>query len=259
MGQGESSVGRGDPVDEKAAWNFDLRYDEPGFDPIVVLVPAYNEAGGIGAVLSAIPDKMCGELVTTLVVVDGATDTTAELAEAHGAYVCPVPVNRGQGAALRLGYRLATEHGARWIAVIDADGQYDPDDLPALVQALVDGDADLVLGSRRLGRAEVDDPVRYAGVLVFSTLVSAMLGCRITDSSSGIKAMTSAVASAVKLSEPQYQAAELLISAAGRGFRVAERPVTMSARRAGRSKKAHNFIYGCQYARVIVRTWLRER
>lgn len=246
-------------VDGEAVAGFASRYGHPELGPVVVVIPAYNEGPSIGPVLGAIPEELLGQSVSRLVVVDGATDDTALVAHESGAHVCVASTNRGQGAALRLGYRVAVEHGARYLVVIDADGQYDADEMEGLVKPLASGQADLVLGSRRLGNAEVDDRVRYAGVVIFSALISRLTGCHVTDSSSGFKAMTSAVASSVELNEPQYQASELLISALGRGFRVTEVPVTMRVRAAGFTKKAPNLFYGMHYARVIVRTWLRER
>lgn len=246
-------------VDGEAVAAFASRYGHPELGPVVVVIPAYNEGPSIGQVICGIPDEMLGQRVSCLVVIDGATDDTAQVAAKHGAHVCVAGTNRGQGAALRLGYRVAVAHGARYLVVIDADGQYDADEMEGLVKPLASGQADLVLGSRRLGHAEVDDRVRFAGVLLFSALISRLTGCRITDSSSGFKAMTATVASSVELNEPQYQASELLISALGRGFRVTEVPVTMRTRTAGFTKKAPNLFYALHYARVIVRTWLRER
>lgn len=248
-----------DRVDDDARALFAAQYGHPDMGPIVVLVAAYNEGPSIGPVLARIPDQVLGRRVSGLVVVDGATDDTADVAMEQGKYTCVMHTNRGQGAALRLGYGLAVEHGAEYIVVVDADGQYDPAETEALVRPLVEAEADLVLGSRRLGHTDRDDLVRYAGVVFFGAVISGLTGCRITDSSSGFKALTAKVATSVELTEPQYQASEMLISALGRGFRVTEVPVTMRARTAGFTKKAPNLIFGLQYARVILKTWLRER
>ena len=246
-------------VDADARAAFAAQYGHPDMGPIVVLVAAYNEGPSIGPVLAGIPDQLMGRQASCLVVVDGATDDTAEVAMTQGKYTCVMHTNRGQGAALRLGYSLAVEHGAEFIVVIDADGQYDPRESEVLLRPLIDGEADLVLGSRRLGHTDRDDLVRYAGVLLFGAVISRLTHTKITDSSSGFKALTAKVATTVELNEPQYQASEMLISALGRGFRVSEVAVTMRSRTAGFTKKAPNFIFGLQYARVILKTWLRER
>src|SRR5690349_17568620 len=82
---------------------------------------------------------------------DGCADATAKEADAAGAIVCDVPVNRGQGAALRLGYRVARDGGAQYIVTTDADGQYNPLEIESLLTPVIEGKADFVTGSRRMG------------------------------------------------------------------------------------------------------------
>jgi glycosyltransferase involved in cell wall biosynthesis len=226
---------------------------------VVVLIAAYNEAAGLGAVLDAIPQACLGYPVGTVVVVDGATDATAEVARAHGAVTLDVPVNRGQGAALRLGYHLAARHGARYVVTTDADGQYDIAELPLLLEPVLNGEADFVTGSRRLGTNESTDQVRRAGTRFFAALVSLLTRQRITDTSFGFRAMRAEVATGVTLTQPQYQSSELLIGVLSQGHRVVERPLTMHRRGTGRSKKGNNLVYGARYARVVLGTWWRER
>jgi hypothetical protein len=248
-----------DPVDTASVREFVRTEGEVRFGPVVVVIAAYNEENGIGAVLDAIPSASCGLPVDTLVVVDGCTDGTAEVARRHGARVCEAVTNRGQGAALRLGYALARAGGARFIVTTDADGQYDLDELPLLLQPLLDDEADFVTGSRRLGRQETSDPVRHLGVRVFSRLASLLTRQRLTDTSFGFRAMRAEVSGAVTLAQPQYQASELLLGVISHGYRVREQPMTMLARTAGETKKGNNFVYGLRYARVMVGTWWRER
>jgi hypothetical protein len=96
--------------------------------PLAVVIAAYNEEGAIGPVIEALPAAISGLDVAKIVVSDGSADGTVKEADEAGALVCDVPVNRGQGAALRLGYRLAREGGAQYIVTTDADGQYNPAD-----------------------------------------------------------------------------------------------------------------------------------
>jgi len=246
-------------VDEDAAADFALCLGSRRLSPLTVVIAAYNEEGAIGAVLRQIPAEVCGLAVEALVVVDGATDRTAEVATTAGALVCDVPVNRGQGAALRLGYRLARTHGAAYIATLDADGQYDPAQLALVVAPLVEGRADFVSGSRRLGAARTTDKVRAAGVVVYGALISVLTGQHVTDPANGLRAMRADLTAAVELHQPQYQATELLIGAALRGFRLAEVPATMYARTEGTTKKGGNLRYGARVGRVILATWWRDR
>jgi glycosyltransferase involved in cell wall biosynthesis len=193
-----------------------------------------------------------------LIVDDGSLDCTFDIAVEHGALVCRLERNCGHGTALRAGYRLAAEGGGRYIATLDADGQWDPADLPAMVELLKDDRADMVLGSRRLGRTENTHLWRNLGVRVFSVVISAITRTKITDSSSGLRAMRVEVTSTVRQTQPQYQTSELLIGAIFQGFRVAEVPTVMRRRTAGESRKGRTFSYGFKYALVITRTTIRE-
>lgn len=248
-----------DETDRAALRDFRNRYGDVRLGPVVIVIAAYNEAEAIGAVLQSLPEESCGLAVQTLVVVDGATDGTADVALEQGAYVCIVPRNRGQGATLRLGYFITRESGADYIVTTDADGQYDIAGLPELLKPLIADEADLASGSRILGGQETHDVVRRAGVHVFALLTSAFARQRVTDTSFGFRAMKAEVTAAVTLTQPQYQSSELLIGALSRGFRLVERPMRMHLRTAGQTKKGNNFVYGLSYSRVVFGTWLRER
>ncbi len=237
---------------------FRTAYGQVEFAPVVVVIAAYQEEATIGRVLDELPTETCGLRVGTLVVVDGGTDRTATVAVAKGAHVCELPRNQGQGAALRLGYHLATAGGAQVIATTDADAQYDAAELSRLIEPIVSGRADFVTGSRWLGHNETTSAARRIGSRLFAAIVTVLTRQRITDTSFGCRAMTARVADTVELRQPQYQSSELLIGALMRGFRVVECPMTMRARASGASKKGNNLVFGFRYARVVIGTWLRE-
>ena len=223
------------------------------------MIPALNEAESVGRVVSSVPGTICGLRTETILVDDGSDDRTAEVAKESGALVCSLPVNLGQGNAFRLGYRLARSRGAEIICTADADGQFDPRELPALVEPIVSGRADFVNGSRRLGRTETTDPIRKAGVVFYGALVSVLTGVRITDPANGLRAFRSEVVERVPLRQNQYQTSELLIGAIAHGYRVVEAPATMYKRSAGESKKGGNIVYGLRFGRVVVTTWWAQR
>jgi glycosyltransferase involved in cell wall biosynthesis len=250
-----------DPVERSAAAAF-LAANPPGVGaPLAIVIPAYNEEPSVAEVVAEIPREAAGLQTELIVVVDGSSDETAARAAEAGALVCDVPVNRGQGAALRLGYWLARARGARVIATIDADGQYEPDELGRVVEPILAGRADFVSGSRRLGTELTTDRMRHLGVLVFGAIFSLMVRHRVTDPACGLRAMRAEVTAAVTLEQPQYQASELMISAALNGFRLAEVPTTMRDRgsHAGHTKKDGNWRYGVRFARAAVHTWRRDR
>jgi glycosyltransferase involved in cell wall biosynthesis len=250
-----------DPAERDAAAAF-LAAHPPGLGaPLAVVIPAYNEEPTVAEVVSEIPREAAGLSAEVIVVVDGAKDRTVVQATSAGALVCDVPVNRGQGAALRLGYWLARARGAEVIATIDADGQYEPLELGRVIEPILGGRADFVSGSRRLGSELTTDKVRHLGVLVFGALISVLVRHRITDPACGIRAMRAEVTAAVTLEQPQYQASELMISAALHGYRLAEVPTTMRDRgvHATGTKKGGNFGYGVRFARAAFHTWKRDR
>lgn len=247
-----------DAVDVAAIEEFTERHGRPSFAPVLVVIAAYNEEKGIGDVLDSLPSTCLDLPVDVLVVVDGCTDDTAAQALAHGAYTCVAPRNRGQGAALRLGYQLAAFGGARYVITTDADGQYDNAEMPLLLGPLLAGTHDFVTGSRRLGTAPSDDRVRWLGVRVYATLASLLTWRTITDTSFGFRGMRTDLATSVTLRQPQYQASELLLGALASGARLLEQPMTMRIRSAGTTKKGNNFVYGVRYGSVMTWTWLRE-
>jgi cellulose synthase/poly-beta-1,6-N-acetylglucosamine synthase-like glycosyltransferase len=108
-------------------------YPDLKLQPLVVVIAAYNEGDNIGAVLDEIPAQIADVPVSLLVIDDGSSDETSRVAERHGALVCTLAANRGHGVALRLGYKIARDGGAQYIATLDGDGQWDPADLPAMV------------------------------------------------------------------------------------------------------------------------------
>lgn len=245
-------------IDEVALDEYIARHGAGGLSPVAVVIAAYKEAENIERVVSEMPATVNGEAVSVLVVVDGEDDGTSEIARRAGAHAVVAPVNRGQGAALRLGYRAARENGARFVVTADADGQTDPDDLAVALAPVMAGEKDFVNGSRRLGETHGTDPVRNLGVVVYATVISLLSGTKVTDTANPVRAFPASLTASLRLTEPQYQASELLLSALAAGSRYGEVPVTMRRREKGSSKKGGNLLYGLRYGRVVARTYVRE-
>ena len=249
-------------IDDATVADFVARHGAPSFAPVTIVIPSYGEAANIDSVLGEIPAEILGMGTSAVVVVDGRhpdeqEGATAARVVAAGHHVAVAPVNRGQGAALRVAYRLAREGGAQFIVSLDADGQYDPSEIPRLLEPIVAGEADFVSGSRRLGSTEHYDALRNAGVDVYAWIISILTRHKITDPANGLRAMRAELTADVPLTEPQYQASELEVGAITRGWRVTERPNTMRRRGSGKSKKQHNVLYALQFGRVVTKTWLR--
>ncbi|MGH9043720.1 MAG: glycosyltransferase family 2 protein [Acidimicrobiales bacterium] len=248
-------------VIDQAIAEFSHRYPAAQMPPVVALICAFEEADNIADVLKAVPTGAWDLGVGPLVIVDGGEDATARIAIESGALTCVLPTNLGHGLALRVGYGLAIAGGARYVVTLDADGQNDPAELPFMLEPLVKDEADFVVASRRLGVDQTSDPLRRAGVVTFAWLMNTLTASKLTDTSNGFRALRIELLEDVldSLEQRQYQTAELLITAVSRGWRVTERPTIWRPRASGSSKKGSNITFGFSYARVLFRTWLRER
>lgn len=223
----------------------------------VVVVPAHNEAENLPSVLGQMPDDVAGLSVVPIVIADGCTDATEATARNYGASVIRRDLRRGSGAAVRLGYQAALEAGARVVVTIDADGQHDPKEMERLVEPLLARDADMVQGSRVLGSFEVESSIRSLGVRMFARLLTALGRTKITDPSTGYRAITSDALRRLDLRQDQFYVSEVILDAARKGFRVVEVPITMRRRAGGTTKKPQTFRYAWGFGKAILRTWLR--
>ena len=224
---------------------------------LVTVSPAFNEAENVAHVIADIPDQILGYNVIPVFVSDGSDDGTAEAARAAGAFVAELPIRRGGGLALRVGYEIALQLGADIVVTLDADGQHLPSELGVMIGPIVSGEADYVNGSRLLGTFERESIIRHMGVHFFSRLVTLLTGRRITDPSSGYRAARADLLRKLVLEQDQFWTSEVLIEALRHKARIAEVPITILARKGGKSKKPKSLKYGWYFSRAIFQTWLR--
>lgn len=224
---------------------------------LVVVSPAYNEAENVADVVRSLPRELEGFQVIPVVVSDGSEDATARVARQAGAFVAELPIRRGGGLALRVGYEIALQLEAELVVTMDADGQHLASELPVMIAPIVLGAADYVNGSRLLGEFERDGLIRHVGVHVFSRLVTILTGRRITDPSSGYRAARADLLRKLVLEQDQFWTSEILIEALRHRARVVEVPVTIVARAGGVTKKPKSLRYGWSFSKVIIQTWLR--
>jgi hypothetical protein len=244
---------------EGLAWE---EFRQAGFpqrfrDRVAVLIPAYDEADSLGAVLDAIPPRVCGVETAMLVVDDGSRDGTGDVARTRGAVVARHVINRGGGAALRTGYRLLADSGAMVVVTLDADGQHLPSEMERLVEPVLSGEVDVAHGSRVLGEAEPNHFARELGIIFFNRLVSLITRAKVSDCSNGYRAVRASVLPQLVLRQEQFHTSEFLIEAIKRGIPAKEVPVTVARRMHGHSKKPAVVRYGVGFANAIVRAWLR--
>jgi glycosyl transferase family 2 len=222
-----------------------------------ILIPAYNEADSISAVLARIPGEVCGLQTAVLVVDDGSRDNTGEAARSAGAVVARHVINRGGGAALRTGYRLLADSGAKIVVTLDADGQHRPEEMARLVEPVVSGEVAVAHGSRVLGDAAPNHFARELGIVFFNRLVSFITRTKVSDCSNGYRAVRADVLPQLVLRQEQFHTSEFMIEAIKRGIPAKEVPVTVDRRLHGHSKKPAVARYGMGFANAIVRAWLR--
>jgi glycosyltransferase involved in cell wall biosynthesis len=199
---------------------------------VTVILPAYNEEGTIAGVVdgcqSALPN---GDV---LVIDDGSRDATAARAEAAGARVLRIEPNRGKGNALRVGIERADREV---LVFLDADGQDDPGEIPALLAAL-DAGADLVVGSRFLGHFDPGaiSTINRWGTLALNGVVNVLFGVHLTDTQAGFRAVRRSLLERLTLQAQHYDIeTDLLLQAVKVGGRVVEIPVNRAVRQHGAS------------------------
>ena len=171
---------------------------------VVVVIPAYNEAAVIGQVITSIPRTVDDMDVLCLVVDDGSVDNTSEVARLHGAVALRHVVNLGVGAATRTGLRAAKEFSPEVVVTIDADGQHDPAEIPALVRCLVENKHDVVIGSRIL-QPEGMPISRIVANLLLNAITFVVYGKVVSDSQSGFKAFNRRSLDIIELDSAGYE------------------------------------------------------
>ncbi len=198
-----------------------------------VIIAAYRESPVIAGIVSGV--KAHGYRV--VVVDDGSSDATGELARAAGAIVLRHPINLGQGAALQTGINFALSAGAAALVTFDADGQHRPGEIAGLVEALRDDGADFALGSRFLAADATVPPARRMLLKVATWFTRLTTGLRVTDTHNGLRAMTRRGARTIALRQNRMaHASEILHQIAKSGFKYVERPVTVEYTAYSRAK-----------------------
>jgi glycosyltransferase involved in cell wall biosynthesis len=201
----------------------------------VLVLPAHDEAARLGAVLARVPADVAGRPVVALVVDDGSTDGTADVAVAGGAKVVAHAGNFGLGAAVRTGLAAALELAPAAVAFCDADGEYAPEELSVMVAPILAGAADYVVGSRFAGDIRRMLPHRRFGNRVLTIALAWVARRPITDGQSGYRALSPWAMTAAEIRHDYNYAQVLTLDLVGKGARYTEVPITYGFRQSGRS------------------------
>lgn len=227
---------------------------------LVVTIPCYNEERTLPKVIRAIPRRIKGVgKRVVLVVNDGSTDQSAPLARSLGAQVLTHRRNRGLGVAFQNGLTKALALGADLIVNIDADGQFNPQDIPTLIAPVVAGQADMVTGSRFLKPKWIPTNMskqKIFGNRLFTGLVSLLTGSQFTDTQCGFRVYSREAALNLNVVNQFTYTQEVFIALVFKGMKIAEVPIRVRYFKGRQAKISASLLnYGLQGMMIIMRTF----
>jgi hypothetical protein len=251
----------GIPAPEAARGRPLVPAEDPAVEPAeaagrcLAIVVARDEEAAVGSVLAGIPDVACGMPVDVLLVDDGSRDATPEIGRAHDVRVHSHAVSRGLGAALRTGLEAARDEGYGAAVYLDGDGEYDPADLERVLEPVVRGRADYVLGSRFLGERDGMSWHRNLANRTTSALLGTLMGTVTSDGQTGFRAFSARALAVARVAHDYNYAQVLTLSLWGHGIEAVEVPIGYRRRTSGRS-----FVRYPEYlARVAPAVWAEWR
>ncbi|GAB4316648.1 MAG: glycosyltransferase family 2 protein [Candidatus Zixiibacteriota bacterium] len=201
----------------------DLRYYGVCVVDVCIVIPAFNAAPAISSVIERI--HRVADHAGVIVVDDGSTDDTLQIADRSGVRVIAHGTNRGKGAALRTGIAAALDSGADAIIQMDADGQHEADSIPEFIRALEGGEGDIIIGARSFRRGVMPFHRRMSNTIT-SWMLSRLCGVHIPDSQSGYRILARRVAEEVKPRSNGFDfESEYIILATRLGFRIGSIPI----------------------------------
>ena len=230
---------------------------------LVVLIPAYNEEENIEKVVRSIPKKIIGvNDIKILVVNDGSTDKTMDMAMNGGAYrVVSHKRNSGVGAAFMTGIRNAITMNADILVAVDADSQFDSNQISELISPIINNQADVVIGSRFQGEKPKNIPrIKYLGNKIFTKIVSSVVQQKFTDTQTGFRAYSREALLNVSVVNDFTYTQEVLIDLKFKGMQIAEVPVSVKYNDNRKSRVVKNiFNYSAKALAIIARTLVYHR
>lgn len=202
----------------------------------LIIIPAFNEEVSLARVLS--DTRQSNPYADIVVVNDGSTDHTSEIAKQAGVKVLDIPFNIGYGGAIQTGFRLATEEGYDFVITLDGDAQHDPASILNLTEAMEREGADVIIGSRFLGAPYSMSAARRIGVFIFSRIAGLYTGQVFTDPTSGFQLLNRTVFSYLSAGDNyplDYPDVNIIMALHKKQFKVREAPVRMVEKHKGKS------------------------
>jgi glycosyltransferase involved in cell wall biosynthesis len=204
---------------------------------LTIIIPAYNEEATVAQVIKAVPPKNKEvKSIKVVLVDDGSTDQTAKKAKEAGAVVLSHRGRRGLAQTFTTGLDWALTQKSNLIVTIDADGQYDPGEIPKLISPLILHEADLVIGDRQITKLEHMSLSKKFANKIGTFVIQKLTQTKITDASSGFRAFTAEVGYNLNILSSHTYTHEMIIQAAHKKFKIISIPVTFKARKFGQSR-----------------------
>jgi glycosyltransferase involved in cell wall biosynthesis len=227
----------------------------------LIIIPAFNEEASLARVLS--DTKQSNPHADILVVNDGSTDHTSEIARQEGVKVLDIPFNIGYGGAVQTGFRFATEEGYDFVITLDGDAQHDPASAENLIEAMEREDADVIIGSRFLGAPYSMGTARRVGVFIFSRIARLYTGITFTDPTSGFQLFNRTVFSYLSVGDNyplDYPDVNIIMALHKKKFKVREAPVRMVEKPNGKSMHSglRPLVYVARMFLAILMVLLRK-
>lgn len=221
-------------------------------EKVLILIPAFNEMKNIMHVLKEI--ELYAPWAKVLVVNDGSTDGTCDILKRNGYAYLDLCSNLGIGGGMQAGYQYAVRYGYDIVIQQDGDGQHDPAYIDKALQVMEDSNADIVIGSRFLGKDKSGNQstrVRRWGIFLLNKLIYIVCGVRVTDATSGYRIVNRKYAEMYAYDYPlDYPEPEAIVTAALKGAKIVEFPVIMRERKSGSS--SINFKKSVYYMLKVV-------
>jgi len=201
----------------------------------LIIVPAFNEENNISTIIKEI--RNCRINCDILIIDDGSTDATAEVARSNEVPVVSLPFNLGIGGAVQTGFKFALRNGYDYAIQVDADGQHNPSEIEKLLKPLTEEEFDVVIGSRYLDKNDYQTTfLRRVGAVIFMGLNFLAIGQKVKDNTSGFRAYNRRTIEFLARTYPDdYPEVEAVAVLGMNGFRIKEIPVKMRSRHSGSS------------------------